>query len=70
MKQKLNLEWRANLWALCAFALIPCRTEFQDFLSRHPEKLKLMPLVVYAQFKNRLTALCQKVFRLFFPKIS
>jgi hypothetical protein len=45
LKQKLNREWRAGLWALCAYVQLGCPNEFQDFLKRHPEKLKLMPLV-------------------------
>jgi hypothetical protein len=70
MKQKLNLEWCSNLWALCAYALLPCRATFVNFLSRHPEKIKLMPLVIYGNWKTRFVKCCRKVFRVFFPKLS
>ena len=54
LQQKLNLEWRANLWALCAYRQIGCPHEFKDFLTRHPEKLKLMLLLLLGEFKTWL----------------
>ncbi len=53
LRRKCNREWRAGLWALCAYALIGCPSEFRDYLKRHPEKLKLMPLVLYGTLKTR-----------------
>ena len=54
LKQLLNREWRAGLWALFAYVQLGCPNEFRDFLQRHPEKLKLMPVVFFATLKARI----------------
>jgi hypothetical protein len=54
LRQKLNPEWRAGLWALCAYQMIGCPREFRDFLERHPEKWKLMLLVFFGVLKTRI----------------
>jgi hypothetical protein len=60
MRQKLNSEWRAGLWALCAYPQIGCPNEFRDYLKRHPEKMILMPLVWLGTLKARLTGVFSK----------
>jgi len=48
LQRKCNREWRARLWALCTYGWMNCPVEFQDFMKRHPEKWKLIPLVAIA----------------------
>jgi hypothetical protein len=63
LRQQLNREWRAGLWALCAYVQLGCPNEFRDFLQRHPEKLKYIPLVCYVTIKNRIGNFFSKLVR-------
>jgi len=65
LRQKLNSEWRASLWALCAYVQIGCPKEFRDFLECHPEKLKFIPLISFVTLKARIGNFFR---RLFHPK--
>jgi len=60
LRQKFNLRWRADLWALYVYSLLPCQNEFQDFLGRHPEKKILMPIVYLTNLKSRLLRMVQR----------
>ncbi len=70
LRQKLNLVWHSHLWALCTFAILPCRREFRDFLYRNPGKLTLRPIVFYGFLKIRLARFLGRVFRVLFPKLN
>jgi hypothetical protein len=63
LKQNLNREWRAGLWAMCVYTQVGCPNEFLDFLQRHPEKLKLMPLVFIFTLKYRIGNFFRKLVR-------
>jgi len=52
MLQIFNKERRADLCALIIYSQIPCTVQFTQFLKRHPEKMKLMPLVWYGIIKS------------------
>jgi hypothetical protein len=62
LRHKYNTEWRASLWALCAYPMIGCPNEFQEFLKRHPEKWKFMPAIILASLKIRLVRFFSKFF--------
>ena len=63
LRNKCDRKWRADLWALCAFPMIGCRNEFQDFLERHPEKFILIPLIILAFLKQRLVRFLKRHLR-------
>ena len=42
VRQKLNDEWRADLWALRAYALLGRYDLLSDFLTHHPDKLTIL----------------------------
>lgn len=68
LRQKLNSEWQADCWALCAFLQLGAREEFQDFLRRHPEKVKLVLVAIPGIWKARLVKALKKLMSPFFPK--
>lgn len=68
MWQKFNSEWQADLWALCAFCALGCPQDLQEFLRRHPEKLKLMLLMILVMWQGRLVRAFKKLLGAFIPK--
>jgi hypothetical protein len=68
LKQKMNAEWQADCMALCYFCQLGARQEFQEFLQSHPEKTKLMLVVIPSILKNRLVSAFKKMFGFSNPK--
>jgi len=63
VSRKLNPEWQADMWAMCALLHIGAADDFQAILTQYPEKTGLACLCVagtiYAGIKSRL----KKAFR-------
>ena len=53
MRQKLDFEWRADVWALCAYVQIGRLELLANFLRRHPDKLPFFFLAWFGMLKTR-----------------
>jgi hypothetical protein len=51
IRQMCNQEWRARLWAMCAFVQVAPFTEQNDFLNRHPKYWLCIPLIMCGMLK-------------------
>ena len=69
IRHSLNSEWRSGLWAMCVYIQLGCPNEFKEFLNRHPEKMKLMPLIALAILKARFIRIISSPFRIFFRSV-
>jgi len=65
IRQKLNTEWRAGLWAMCAFVNLGCLVELDDYLDRHPKKWLLISLIMLAMLKTLVVKFISIPARLF-----
>lgn len=52
IRQRFSPEKRADLWALCTFSECGWLSELRDYLKQHPEKLKMMPFILYSLMTN------------------
>ena len=58
VSRKLNLEWQADMWAICALLHIGATDDLQAILTQYPEKTGIACLsvvgTIYAGIKSRL----------------
>jgi hypothetical protein len=58
VSRKLNLEWQADMWAICALLRIGATDDLQAVLTHYPEKTGLIWVSIigsiYASVKSRL----------------
>lgn len=64
IRQKFNPDWRAKIWAMCAFVQVASYSELNDFLIRHPRMWLLIPLVMYGMLKAMVIKIVTLPFRI------